>query len=69
MTCWTSTSQRRPAQRGGSENFYAHFKTSVYLENKPYVFRIMRDNGVRVWGTGSLLLAKTRPRVGDPDLD
>ncbi|MCZ7539116.1 MAG: PA14 domain-containing protein [Anaerolineae bacterium] len=49
------------------DNFYARFKTSVYLENKPYVFRIMRDNGVRVWVNGQLAVGLNTPRVGDPE--
>lgn len=56
-----------PAIPALQENFYARFKTSVYLENKPYVFRIMRDNGVRVWVDGQLAVGLNTPKVGDPE--
>jgi hypothetical protein len=49
-----------------SENFYARFKSTVYLENKPYVFRISRDNGVRVWVDGVIAVDKDVPKIGDP---
>jgi hypothetical protein len=50
-----------------SENFYARFKATVLLDYRPYVFRISRDNGVRVWVNGQLAVGLNAPRTGDPE--
>lgn len=49
-----------------SEDFYARFVTTVNLEAKKYTFKIMRNNGIRIWVGGNIVVDENAPNAGDP---
>ena len=52
---------------GVNRNFYARFTATLTFLNKPYVFTISRDNGVRIWVGGNLVVGADVPNTGDPE--
>jgi len=50
---------------GVSENYYARYKATAKLEDKRYTFRILKNNGIRIWVGGNLVVGKDKPNAGD----
>jgi Flp pilus assembly pilin Flp len=51
---------------GVSENYYARYTTTVTLEAKSYMFRIKRNNGIRIWVDSQIVVDANVPNAGDP---
>lgn len=50
---------------GIDEDFYARYTTTVTLEAKPYTFKIMKNNGIRVFVNGVAVVDENKPNPGD----
>ncbi|MBI5957506.1 MAG: hypothetical protein HY866_02135 [Chloroflexi bacterium] len=55
----------RPSS-GVSENYYARYTNTVTLEAKQYMFRIKRNNGIRIWIDAQIVVDVNVPNAGDP---
>ncbi|MBN1201002.1 MAG: hypothetical protein JXJ20_04020 [Anaerolineae bacterium] len=50
---------------GVNENFYARYKATLTLENIAYALNIRKDDGVRVWVGGQIVVDENVPNPGD----
>jgi Flp pilus assembly pilin Flp len=69
---WRTTYDHLDFDWSGSPNaavasdFYARFTTTVQLENKTYTWKIRKDDGIRIWVNGALVVDANVPKAGDP---
>ncbi|MBN2306037.1 MAG: hypothetical protein JXQ72_16260 [Anaerolineae bacterium] len=48
------------------DDFYARYTTTVSLEAKEYTFKMMKNNGIRIWVNGVVVVDANVPNSGDP---